>query len=53
MCFAEIERDSAKHTFQSFNARYPNPYKQSNSTSPLYYSFDYGGELAPPRKTCA
>ncbi|CAL5227608.1 g10610 [Coccomyxa viridis] len=39
----EIERDSAKHTFQSWSARYPNPYKQSKSTSPLYYSFDYGG----------
>ena len=43
---AEIEMDSAKRTFQSWNARYPKPYKQSNSTSPLYYSFDYGGELA-------
>ena len=41
---AEIERDSSKRTFQSFSARYPTPYKQSNSTNPLYYSFDYGGE---------
>ena len=41
---AEIEQDSSKRTFQSFSARYPTPYKQSNSTNPLYYSFDYGGE---------
>ena len=45
MLFAEIERDSAKRTFQSWNARYPKPYKQSKSTSPLYYSFDYGGKV--------
>ena len=41
---AEIERDSSKRTFQSYGARYPAPYKQSNSTNPLYYSFDYGGK---------
>lgn len=40
----EIERDSSGKTFQSWTARYPNPYKQSNSTSNLYYSFDYAGE---------
>ena len=51
MLFAEIERDSAKHTFQSWSARYPNPYKQSKSTSPLYYSFDYGGKLSFPKET--
>ena len=44
---AEIERDSSKRTFQSFSARYPNPYKQSNSTNPLYYSFDFGGKPTP------
>ena len=43
---AEIEMDSAKRTFQSWNARYPKPYKQSNFTSPLYRPLDYGGELA-------
>ena len=47
--FAEIERDNSKRSFQSWNARYPKPFKQSNSTSPLYYSFDYGGELVPRR----
>ena len=44
VCPAEIERDSSNNTFQSYLARYPAPYKQSNSTDPLYYSFDYGGE---------
>ncbi len=41
----EIERDSSGKTFQSWSARYPNAYKQSNSTSNQYYSFDYAGGL--------
>ena len=48
---AEIERDSSKRTFQSYSARYPTPYKQSNSTNPLYYSFDYGGKPTSLFKT--
>ncbi|BDA46067.1 Purple acid phosphatase 15 [Coccomyxa sp. Obi] len=39
----EIERDSSGKTFQSWSARYPNAYKQSNSTSNQYYSFNYAG----------
>jgi hypothetical protein len=39
----EIERGNAGHTFQSWSARLPNPWRESGSSSPQYYSLSYGG----------
>ena len=41
----EIERDAANATFQAFTHRFRVPYVESNSPSPLFYSFDLAGEL--------
>ena len=39
----EIERDDNDEVFKAWSARYPTPYRQSGSSSNLYYSFNYGG----------
>ena len=39
----EIERDNNGEVFKAWSARYPTPYRQSGSSSNLYYSFNYGG----------
>ncbi len=40
----ESERDAAGKSFQAYEARFRVPHKESNSTSPKYYSFDLAGE---------
>lgn len=40
----EIESDAAGKSFQAYRARYRVPHQESNSASPLYYSFDLAGE---------
>ena len=43
----EIERDSSGATFQAWTQRLPNPWQQSGSASPQYYSLDYGSAPHP------
>ena len=40
----EIETDAAGKSFQAYQARYRVPHQESNSASPLYYSFDLAGQ---------
>ncbi len=42
----EIEEDYEGNTFTAYKARYRVPHVESGSPSPLYYSFDYGGDLS-------
>ena len=48
----EVKCNGTNVPFKSFLSRYPTPYKDSDSTNQLYYSWNYGGTALSFLMTC-